>query len=1050
MEAQRMAEPAFGGTPPPQFQIHVDGGGPLYADQHNEEADRDLGNSLNISQDGLGVSGDQLPAKEEPLGCVESLKARYHATTISPSIPCFSIALSVVPVILTAIAIVLAVSSVYSKAIDEFAEHSASALSTTTATVVVGNLQASLDAIDGLQYTFRATNHQLPTAEAADKAVAYAQLQDLAASQNISQSVLAPTLSLLDGKFEQTTSLIQDSLLKAMREKGDECPTIMVAFKDKAFMKSDCPSADRDTYSFVRMMPNTSKPSGPLLTETIEVDRDTARNVSNKSYGSSVYSPGSWYYSTRIPLAKSWALTIMQQPERPVILLTGSLFNHAATFLGVAGYYFSVDQLSSMLLNTPRFGGTEIFLVSGTARVVGSSLPNKSTYYAEDYVALTPSVPLSEQDIVVNMCSYSADTRKKYCQHSIDSFGDRSLIDVRDKLSDDLIFARTADEAGTLQRTNFLDGSASRQAKITNFENQPTFVSWLPLAFPGATTVDWSLIVILPAARVKEVRLESMRWSVLIAVLIIVAVSIVVVFFTWRVLRPLKDIVKLMTFSAYLHDAHPEEASEGGSDRKMPKLTEKMKLQLADRTLSRWVEVRAIQKAYWAMSEELQALKAYIPEHLRDEVMAMHRAGKVDVNRKGNLTEADLLFSVVEKAEYHRRAGTDSSALSPDAHTCALSTIDPKNSNTDYIPMSDMGRLDDDMAISYTHDSFEDASVAAAKAAIPANNYEQPIFFADNVLVDRDITVVHINIVHFHYYARCHPGVTVSRDYQDYISFIHKEARRHGGILESFSGDKVWVSFNASSKCVNGPIAAAYFAHFVTSTVNNGVIHKARVAAQISTMNERCDEGIYFQIAPNGVTCGVATGRAFVGPLGNPAIKRHTIISNAMAEAAALERQALRYPGCNLFVGGDMIPAIEGYCQYLLMDTTLLPGSEGKRRRIACLKGPMIDPKCDIEVVKRWLPLDASPVNQYKTINEAMNAFLEGQYEVCRKLIMSATSELRDVPNDAPVSLRERKTAIDIMADLLTSFLDSGVDGRVYRSPMGDCHGPFVHALTLF
>ena len=90
-----------------------------------------------------------------------------------------------------------------------------------------------------------------------------------------------------------------------------------------------------------------------------------------------------------------------------------------------------------------------------------------------------------------------------------------------------------------------------------------------------------------------------------------------------------------------------------------------------------------------------------------------------------------------------------------------------------------------------------------------------------------------------------------------------------------------------------------------------------------------------------GATAGVATGKAFVGTLGTARILRHSVVGNLVPKAAALERLASRYPDCGVMVGGDMIPAIEGYFQYLLVDAIALPGSNGKRRRIASVKGPM-------------------------------------------------------------------------------------------------------------
>lgn len=81
-----------------------------------------------------------------------------------------------------------------------------------------------------------------------------------------------------------------------------------------------------------------------------------------------------------------------------------------------------------------------------------------------------------------------------------------------------------------------------------------------------------------------------------------------------------------------------------------------------------------------------------------------------------------------------------------------------------------------------------------------------------------------------------------------------------------------------------------------------------------------------------------------------------------MSEAVALERQSLHYAGCSVLIGGDMIPPIEGYFQYLLLDASLLPGSFGKRRRIACLKGPMLGEGADPAVLSGGQTLTHKPL----------------------------------------------------------------------------------------
>ena len=265
--------------------------------------------------------------------------------------------------------------------------------------------------------------------------------------------------------------------------------------------------------------------------------------------------------------------------------------------------------------------------------------------------------------------------------------------------------------------------------------------------------------------------------------------------------------------------------------------------------------------------------------------------------------------------------------------------------------------------------------VPAAAVAAPHQHRRRstrPIFFSDSSLIDRYITAVHLNVAMFHQYARLRHPTAIAAEYAAFVTFLQREVRRFGGVLESFHGDKLWVSFNATSKCDHHQIAAAYFAFHVTTVANNAATlfleqlaggqqqqqqpeGGSSAAPQLSAPKAPPVSDPRFTLCRYGLNCGVATGRAFVGPLGNSSVKRHTIISNAMSEASALERLGLRFPGVNAVIGGDMIPAIEGYCQYILIDAVLLPGSNGKRRRVACLKGPMVAAGKDATVVRRWL-----------------------------------------------------------------------------------------------
>eukprot|EP00742_Colponemidia_sp_Colp-10_P014717 GILJ01016751.1.p1 GENE.GILJ01016751.1~~GILJ01016751.1.p1 ORF type:complete len:644 (-),score=87.50 GILJ01016751.1:568-2457(-) len=309
-------------------------------------------------------------------------------------------------------------------------------------------------------------------------------------------------------------------------------------------------------------------------------------------------------------------------------------------------------------------------------------------------------------------------------------------------------------------------------------------------------------------------------------------------------------------------------------------------------------------------------------------------------------------------------------------------------------------------------------------------------------LVDRDISVAVVNIVAFHSFAmNTECSSDVLRHHEAAVAFIQSVATRCGGVLDTFNGDKFWVSFNATSKCDSSAIAAVCFALEVSRGMNNLQNQNTKmcnsddavpVALRVDTSQQSMG-GVHRLLSElGGVTIGIATGRALVGPMGTRTMKRHSIIGNVICEAAALERQASRYPDSPVVIAGDMIPIIEGYFKYLLIDACALPGSCGKRRRIASVKGIMCANGCNASLLRgvnlanytinpnrnnnnnnknaifsapstidsisvslssnstqSSLITDKRPshnlptINPYKSTNDFFNAFLEGRLDDC-------------------------------------------------------------------
>eukprot|EP00744_Colponema_vietnamica_P005029 GILI01007416.1.p1 GENE.GILI01007416.1~~GILI01007416.1.p1 ORF type:complete len:818 (+),score=128.77 GILI01007416.1:206-2455(+) len=699
-------------------------------------------------------------------------------------------------------------------------------------------------------------------------------------------------------------------------------------------------------------------------------------------------------------------------------------------------------------------------------------------------------------------CALSPDvggtTLTKVCKHTIATYGNEVLVVARKaaesaefSLGNDILVPST-----TMILTGKQDVSAPMYTTFSVGKSK-YIVSLLKVVADGSTvTPNWLTMVIVNEDEVIGVLGTVRNILIIVTVCLTLFVAIVFIIGARFILAPISDIAELMTVSAYLEE-----------EREIPqsklKVSKSIKDHMSNRALSRFAEVRAIQESYYALSDELQILKAYIPEHIRSEMMSRHYTKSPSTSSDqmsadvrplldddegiSEMREEDTVFIDASGPELLRQPV--SNPLEGPGHESTESPQTPLN-----VPSPAEAQLEGPPGsqLGTSTPTPPPALQAPRKRLSLKNDEEAPIYFLDSYLIDRDITVVHLNLIGFHQYARRRHPTTISSDYSEFITYINTEVKHYGGVLESFSGDKMWVSFNATSKCVQHQVAACYFAYHVTRVVNETADRYKRALPPRSpadgSKSERPKIDKRFAMCIGGMNAGVSTGRAFVGPLGNSSIKRHNIISNAISEAAALERQSLHYAGCNALISSDMFPYIEGYCQYLLLDTTLLPGSLGKRRRIACLAGPMLLPSANPDVVAKWLkpvgppppgiqssgfeyeiecprvwhkdniegdPTEATvatrsvPVsNTLAPINEGFKAILDGNNAKARK-VLKDSKKLSPDPTSLETSaeFEERKAMNHFMAQLIQSFLDRDADGKNYTSALGDVHMPFNRQL---
>lgn len=711
----------------------------------------------------------------------------------------------------------------------------------------------------------------------------------------------------------------------------------------------------------------------------------------------------------------------------------------------------------------------EIFLISHDDEVIyGAPEFNDNLKRSLHTAIVDADYELTEAEKNINcILEPGADgsSQLKTCRHTVSSYGNAILQQAR-KVSKPNF--KDGDFSSYTSAKVLASGKSSFTAPSYHFfkcDGKKYIVSSASVQSGTFMNPRWVAMVIVPESEVTGV-LSSVRLVVILVTIgITVALGLLFTVGARFIFRPLTRVAKHMSEFAYLNDSLPSDFIS-------------MK---AVRRLSRWTEVRIIQEAYWAMYDELCTIKAYIPEHIREEIKTKHAPEALAspkeeaTTTKAEPSNSTELMPLRGSRPFVRDKTMASLSVGISSGTGDLSDGESKESS--------IGRFDTPFRVMVTDHNHSSEDPA-------------PIYFSDSCLIDRDITVVHLNIIRFHNYARKRHPTIISSDFAEFIAFISTEARRFGGVLESFFSDKVWVSFNATSKCVSHQVAACYFAFHVTTMTNKtSSLYRAAMPTSLPTDGGRMKMPVVdkrFAICLYGLTCGIATGRAFVGPLGNNSIKRHTIISNAIPEAVALERQGMRFSGCNVVVSGDMLPHIQGYCQYMLLDASFLPGSRGRKKFVAVVMGPMLSSTADEAVTRRWVfhhpgtgrlryQVDIPPIiptdpkmsllskeptttqfavpktNYYEKINASLVAVLENRYEDANRHAEEAQTEVsgphpagsNDDQTETEAEFQERKAMVSFMVQLVQTFAFNRVDGRAYTSALGESYMPIKRLLTL-
>eukprot|EP00742_Colponemidia_sp_Colp-10_P021754 GILJ01025566.1.p1 GENE.GILJ01025566.1~~GILJ01025566.1.p1 ORF type:complete len:478 (+),score=54.20 GILJ01025566.1:542-1975(+) len=429
------------------------------------------------------------------------------------------------------------------------------------------------------------------------------------------------------------------------------------------------------------------------------------------------------------------------------------------------------------------------------------------------------------------------------------------------------------------------------------------------------------------------------------------------------------------------------------------------------------------------MADELRLLRGYIPEHIRKQLLEARRPpAKYSTDTPpaafernlyplgvmpSDTISMDVISAPTRSGSRSHSHSSDSGKIKGTADASTLPTATQPAFDAEAIKRWDTNNVAEKVEVSPSESDSspsnnEDMHPPPMTTAGETTAVPPPISYTENGLVQRNLSVVVINILGLHQYVQATPLEQVVKEHEAFVSYLHEAAKRFGGALDNFNGDKFWVSFNATVPCEDICVAATLFALEIATTVKKEMLsHQRSREASVGKPPLYMKQPLT-QVAWRGVSMGVAAGKGFVGTLGTNKIRRHTITSGAVAEAAALERMAARYPDCSVLVSESLLPMIEGYFQYIVLDATALPGSGGKRRRIISIRAPMLSSSKRLSpALTRFAHKIRSPLpvrTPYRAINECFSAFLEGRPQI------EITNRLSEISNHMELSRQANPT----------------------------------------
>jgi class 3 adenylate cyclase len=339
------------------------------------------------------------------------------------------------------------------------------------------------------------------------------------------------------------------------------------------------------------------------------------------------------------------------------------------------------------------------------------------------------------------------------------------------------------------------------------------------LAVTDKYGLDMRLVVMLPAKDFLDKVDKDSKVSIGATVAAVVALLIIAVIVGQIALAPLSQLEERLYAAASLSDDADDEAEEGCN------------------FLS---EIVNIENAFKTLRAELARVKSFVPQ----SVLQRMDDGEADEDMVQEFSATQS-----ESSKHSRRESTVPSGIHQSRSKSDMKTVKSKRSS------------------------------AASRARERKGG---AVLNVTSGLVSRQVTLLTANIVGFH--AACADSVSACTTiHNHYLDIVCAAAAKNRGVVDSFSGDRVFISFNAS---------------------NNVATHATRSAATICGI----EEGIRKLPASDkmAVRLAAATGRVLAGNMGNNIIKRFSLVGSTVTQSVILLQLAKMWNVSNLVTSTSM------------------------------------------------------------------------------------------------------------------------------------------------